>query len=129
MPASASISVTQGPPCTASTICKGDDVCVMGQCIPGPSVGGGLGAVCQGDAQCLEMQCANGGETFEHCVAPCDPHASGSCPNGFDCLAAGSGGVCWPQSGGCCSASGDAGGSALCAAAVLGLVVRRRRRR
>jgi len=129
MSAMTSITVNQGPPCTAAAGCDGTDVCVNGGCIPGPDVGGGLSSICQTADQCLSMQCASGGETFMHCVASCDTSTPGSCPNNFECLASGASGVCWPsQGGGCCSASGDPRSSGLLAALVLGGVLRRRRR-
>ena len=122
----AAIDVTQGPPCTAAAGCEGTDVCVMGSCIAGPDQPGGLGDTCSENHECLSMVCADGGETFKHCVAACDPGTKGSCPNNFDCLTADQGGVCWPSAGGCCSASGDPRGSlALCA---IVLLARRRRR-
>ena len=130
MSAMTSITINQGPPCTAATGCEGTDVCVNGGCIPGSDVPGGLGSICQANDQCLSMQCASAGETFMHCVAACDTSTPGSCPNNFECLASGSGGVCWPsQGGGCCSASGDPRGSLLLGALVLGGVLRRRPRR
>lgn len=129
MPAMTSITVNQGPPCTAAAGCDGTDVCVAGGCIPGPDAAGGLGAICQAGDQCLSLQCASDGEQFMHCVAPCDPSTAGSCPNNFECLPSGSSGVCWPSTaGGCCSASGDPRASLLLGAFVLGGVLRRRRR-
>jgi MYXO-CTERM domain-containing protein len=129
MPAMTSITVTQGPPCTAAAGCEGTDVCVDGGCLPGPDEAGGLGVICQSGDQCLSLQCAAAGEQFMHCVAPCDPNHAGSCPNNFECLPSGSSGVCWPSaSGGCCSASADPRASLLLGAFVLGGVLRRRRR-
>jgi len=127
MAAMTSITVNQGPPCTAAAACEGTDVCVDGGCIAGPGAPGGLGSICQTGEQCLSMQCASAGETFMHCVAPCDTTSAGSCPNNFECLASGTGGVCWPSAaGGCCSASGDPRASLLLGALVLAGVLRRR---
>jgi len=56
-PASAQIMVDLGPPCTAGAVCQGTDVCVSGQCIPGPGVAGGLGSFCQEGHECLSTQC------------------------------------------------------------------------
>ena len=65
--------------------------------------------------------------SLKHCVAPCDLSAKGACPIGFECLAAGSDGVCWPApAGGCCDAGGSADGPALLGV-LLVLVLRRRR--
>jgi hypothetical protein len=125
-PGSATITIDQGEPCTAAHGCEGTDVCVMGNCVPGPEQGGGLGVVCDRNTDCLSMMCADGGEPLEHCVEACDVATKGSCPASFDCLPAGNGGVCWPAAdGGCC----DAGGAPplLLALGAFVLVLRRRR--
>lgn len=121
------LSIDQGPACTAGGGCTGTDVCVAGGCIAGPEEPNGLGTICTSGAECISMTCADGGEQFKHCVAACDPRQGGSCPDGFDCLANGDSGVCWPSSGGCCSASGDPRASLLLGAIVLASVLRRRR--
>lgn len=128
-PASATIDVTAVPPCTQTKGCDGTDVCVEGVCIPGPKQPGGLGAICQADEECLSTSCGDGGEPLKHCVATCDLAARGACPLGFDCVPAGSGGVCWPApSGGCCDAGRSSPRGALTlAGALLVLVLRRRR--
>ncbi len=133
MSATVAITVNQGPPCTAAAGCAGTDVCVMGGCLPGPDEPGGLGAICQTAHECLSMSCANGGETFMHCVAPCDPATSGACPDHFECLPSGDSGVCWPGDDGCCcSVTGRSTGAplapALLGALVLGALLLRRRR-
>jgi hypothetical protein len=126
-PASAMIGVTAVPPCTQTKGCEGTDVCVSGLCVPGPKQPGGLGAICQQDEECLSMTCGDGGEPLKHCVEACDPSMKGACPLDFECLATGSGGVCWPApAGGCCDAGGSATGPALLAG-LLVLVLRRRR--
>ncbi|HSN26891.1 MAG TPA: Ig-like domain-containing protein [Kofleriaceae bacterium] len=128
-PASATIAVTAVPPCTQTKGCEGTDVCVQGVCVPGPKQPGGLGAICQIDEECLSMTCGDGGEPLKHCVEACDLATKGTCPLGFDCVPAGSGGVCWPApSGGCCDSGGSAPRGALTlAGALLVLVLRRRR--
>jgi hypothetical protein len=125
-PGSATITIDQGEPCTATKGCDGTDVCVMGNCVPGPDQPGGLGVVCSRNEDCLSMVCADGGEPLEHCVETCDVATKGSCPASFDCLSAGATGVCWPAAeGGCC----DAGGAPplLLALGAVVLVLRRRR--
>jgi uncharacterized protein (TIGR03382 family) len=125
-PGSATITIDQGEPCTATKGCDGTDVCVMGNCVPGPDQPGGLGVVCSHNEDCLSMLCADGGESLEHCVETCDVATKGSCPASFDCLSAGATGVCWPAAeGGCC----DAGGAPplLLALGAVVLVLRRRR--
>jgi MYXO-CTERM domain-containing protein len=126
--ASSTIAITQGPPCTADTVCTGDDVCVTGVCIPGPDAPGGLGSICQSDGECLSNRCADAGEAHKHCVDECVVANADSCPDDFTCLAAGAEGVCWPTpSGGCCDAAG-APQQPILLALGLGLLVLRRRR-
>ncbi|HUS28745.1 MAG TPA: Ig-like domain-containing protein [Kofleriaceae bacterium] len=128
--ATTTISVNQGPPCTASKGCTGSEVCVSGICLPGPDEPGGLGDQCQSDAECLSQHCTDGGEKFKHCTETCDPGNSGSCPNEFECLASGGTGVCWPApDSGCCDAGTTPQGPLLLGVGVLALVLRRRRRR
>jgi len=129
MPASQTITITQGPPCVDAAGCTGTDVCVSGSCIAGPAVPGGLGDTCQGNKECLNQVCAAGpNDPLMHCVVACDPGKPSACPNDFDCLSTGSTNVCWPSAG-CCSVGGDPRGSALLACVALGLVLRRRSRR
>jgi hypothetical protein len=128
MPASQSIAITQGPPCTDAAGCTGTDVCVSGNCIAGPAEPGGLGDTCLKNPECLSLICAAGpNDTLMHCVAECDPSKPSACPNDFDCVPAGSTTVCWPSAG-CCSVGGDPRGSGILACVALGLVLRRRRR-
>ncbi|HTL34086.1 MAG TPA: Ig-like domain-containing protein [Kofleriaceae bacterium] len=127
--ASTMVNVTQGPPCTASKGCTGNDVCVQGICLPGPKEPGGLGDECQQDAECLSQHCTDGGETFKHCTETCDPNNQATCPSGFDCLEAGATGVCWPNpDSGCCDAGTTPQGPLLLGLGVLALVLRRRKR-
>jgi MYXO-CTERM domain-containing protein len=122
------IAITQGPPCTADTVCTGDDVCVTGVCIPGPDVPGGLGVICQSDGECLSNRCADAGEAHKRCVDECVVANADSCPDDFTCLAAGAEGVCWPTpSGGCCDAAGAPQQPILLALGLGVLVLRRRR--
>jgi hypothetical protein len=128
--ASATLSFTQGPPCTPSTVCEGKDACVDGVCVPGPGVAGGLGTVCSTDNECLSHRCADGGEEFKYCVEECDVANAASCPDEFSCLAAGADGVCWPTpSGGCCDAGSGPQGPMLLTLGLAALVLRRRRTR
>jgi hypothetical protein len=127
--ASTTIAITQGPPCTPDSVCKGDDVCVSGVCVPGPDTPGGLGAVCTADVACLSYRCADAGEEHKRCVDECDLANAASCPDDFACLSAGADAVCWPSpSGGCCDAGGAPHGPMLLALG-LGLMLLRRRRR
>jgi hypothetical protein len=124
----ADVSVDLGPPCTADRGCTGSDVCVMGVCVPGPTVSGGLGGQCDTSSNCIDGLCAGEGSgQLMYCVEPCDPGTKKSCPHGFSCLSASNGGgVCF-ASGGCCDAGGGASGSMLLAGAVA-IALRRRSR-
>lgn len=130
-PASTTIDIVMGPPCTASKGCTGDDVCVMGVCLAGPDAPGGLGAVCQANTECISRSCLANTEMERHCTEACDPAVAGACPSDFACLETTPGaGVCWPsEGGGCCDAGGSPVGPALFGAGVLALVLRRRRGR
>lgn len=122
------INVTEGPPCTPDKGCTGKDVCADGVCVPGPEEAGGLGDVCQSDTECLSHHCGDAGEKLKYCVESCTPSSSNSCPNDFQCIAAGADGVCWPASGGCCDAGARPHGSIVLALGVLVVLGRRRRR-
>lgn len=104
--ATASETVVVGTKCSTDSDCATNDICYESACIPGPNASNGLGTACTTDAQCASNACASDG-TKSACVVPCDPNNS-ECPSGFGCLAAGSGGVCFPgvsDSSGCCDAS------------------------
>ncbi len=125
----ATMSFTQGPACTASTVCSGSDVCVSGVCVAGPDVPGGLGYICGSDAECLSHRCADAGEAHRYCVDECDLGNAKSCPAEFSCIAAGSEGVCWPSpDAGCCDAGTGPQGPILLALGLGVLVLRRRAR-
>ncbi len=92
------VKVAYGKVCTNNSDCDADQVCDDQVCVSGPSVAGGLGATCTGNMECESGSCGQL-DTTQYCVTSCDPNASG-CPDGFDCLASGTSGVCWPSSGG-----------------------------
>ena len=127
-PGRAVVQVDLGPPCTASKGCEGDDVCVMGLCVPGPNVSGGLGDFCQAETECVSQQCVGDAAGNKACVESCDL-SPGSCPHGFECLQTGAdGGVCWESSGGgCCDAGATPSGPALLGLGLGVLLLRRRR--
>lgn len=130
VPASDTVDVQMGPPCTASNGCSGDDVCASGACVPGPDVPGGLGDTCTAPAECLSLQCVGTTANDKLCVETCDVADPGTCPSDFSCIANGATGVCYYNgSSGCCSAGTDPTAPLLLGASVLGLVVLRRRRR
>jgi len=124
------VNVTQGPPCTPSKGCSGNDACVDGVCLPGPKEPGGLGDKCQQDTECLSQHCTDGGEEFKYCTEACNPGNATSCPSQFECLESGGAGVCWPNpDAGCCDAGTSPQGPLMLGAGVLALVLRRRRRK
>jgi len=128
VPASAMVDVTMGPPCGGDSDCSGDDVCVMGVCLAGPDVPGGIGDHCTAPTECLYARC-EGDANDKQCVAECDPGAANACPSEFSCIAAGASGVCWHSpSAGCCSASGEPTAPILLGAGVLAAMLVRRRR-
>ena len=129
-----SIYVYIGPPCQESSDCERDaDVCIAGNCVPGPGVDGGLGTTCATDDDCLSGHCASDG-TNDFCVEDC---TVGQCPGDFGCLDDGTGdgtGLCWPGyddgSGGCGCDSNRPGGP-VTMGLMFGVLVftwRRRRR-
>ncbi len=129
-PASAVVEIEMGPPCTASKGCTGVDVCVMGVCVPGPEQAGGLGSFCTANTECISGKCIQDSSSGSMaCVESCDG-SSGSCPEDFSCIQAGSDGVCWhTPDGGCCDASGNPTGPLVLAGGVLLVAMRRRRPR
>lgn len=129
VPASAEIDVTMGPPCGGDGDCTGDDVCVMGVCLAGPDVPGGVGDSCTAATECLYARC-EGEPMDKQCVAECEVGAANACPSDFSCIPAGASGVCWySPSAGCCSATTPPGGPILLSVGVLAAMVLRRRRR
>ena len=132
-PASTTLDIVMGPPCTASTGCEDPELCVDGVCLPGPDVAGGLGYECQSDSECLSRRCLKeSGEVIGYCVESCDLATAGSCPNSYECIDGGAagGGVCWPtESSGCCDTGAAPGSPLLLTLGVFVLVLRRRRAR
>jgi MYXO-CTERM domain-containing protein len=123
---SAMANVKVMPACTSDDACTGDTHCLGGACLPGASVDGGLGATCTDNTSCITGQCGTADGT-SLCTAACD--AGEVCPDGFDCLAAGASGVCWPSSDGGGCAAGDTTAPGWLLAGIGALAVRLRRRR
>jgi MYXO-CTERM domain-containing protein len=132
IPASATVTVTKGAPCSSADQCSGGQLCEDGKCFwPAPT--GQLGDACERDMDCVSLLCpANGDDRI--CSESCFVGISGTCPEGYDCLEAGNQGVCWPADGtgggGCCSVGGEPRApiaEGLIALALLGFVIRRRR--
>ena len=88
---------------------------------------GGLGSTCETTEDCESGLCATNGEESQ-CTTTCDPAAS-DCPEDFECIPAGSGGVCWGSQGGgggCRSSTGGGLPLALFGLALLAVIRRRR---
>jgi hypothetical protein len=130
--AQATAAVVIGAPCQDDSNCPANYMCWSGACVAGPNAPGGLGAACTDSSQCVNGTCASDGNQML-CVISCDL-TNDMCPDGFGCLEAGAGGVCWlgaEKAGGdkgCCSLNASPSGSLLLGFGVLGLLVRRRRR-
>jgi MYXO-CTERM domain-containing protein len=118
--------------------CVTDDDCSMGHqcfenaCIVTPFQPTGLGSTCTGNGDCDSNTCAMDGKDGK-CSMACMTGSNATCPSGFDCIAAGAAGACWPHAtdgGGCCSVgSSGEGPVALTGLTLLGLLAMRRRRR
>lgn len=119
--------------------CDTDADCAMGHecfentCIMTPFQPTGLGATCTDNTSCESGECGMNGKDSK-CTMDCTVGDATSCPSGFDCLAGGAAGVCWPSAsgtdgGGCCDTSGHGAPTALFGIALMGVVVLRRRRR
>lgn len=117
--------------CTGDDMCNGG-LCFQGICIAQPFTGNGVGAACTAGTGCESGFCLTLGDEMK-CSMSCMPAAENACPDGFDCLASGTSGACWPSAGGgddsgCCDSSGRGGPTALFAMGFIALVLRRRRR-
>jgi uncharacterized protein (TIGR03382 family) len=125
-----SVSVHVTPACSAAMPCANSLNCLGGFCLPGANVDGGLGATCTTNEACITGSCGSNGDE-QRCTGTCDEGQT--CPAGFDCLGASTGGgVCWPSpDGGGCAASGPGSPAPvfmLAGLGVLAIVVRKRRR-
>jgi hypothetical protein len=128
------LRVLKGAPCTSADSCFDNQECVDGACrYPPPP--GKLGDRCDFDQYCESGLCPSvSGDRA--CSQFCNPGLIGSCPQGFDCLAAEGTGICWPEGGfgggGCCSVAGDErfpwGGALLFGLVALALGFGSRRR-
>jgi hypothetical protein len=124
---SQTITVLKGAPCTSKDTCFEHQECTDGRCVYPPAAGK-LGDECLFDQYCVEGRCVeHDGQRL--CSTSCNPAVSGSCPEGFECVAEGG---CFPEStGGCCSVAGGKKRDAfpLIALGLFGLAVVGLRRR
>jgi uncharacterized protein (TIGR03382 family) len=117
--------------CQTDADCPMMKECFQRKCIVTPFQPTGLGTTCTTNAECDSATCAitdQGGKCSMGCTVGM---AATTCPAGFDCLAAGAAGTCWPTAtdgGGCCDASGAGAPTMLACIGLIGLVLRRRRR-
>jgi hypothetical protein len=125
----ADVNVVQQSACDAATDCASGEECVVGRCVAGSTLEGGLGRNCSAPSDCSSGLCyADGdGDGRSLCTEPCLPDRA-SCPSGFSCRDAVDLNVCWPgRSGGCAAAA--PGSLAWWFLAPLGALLWRRRRR
>jgi uncharacterized protein (TIGR03382 family) len=115
--------------CSTDADCPMGRMCFLKKCIAQPFTDTGLGSECVANADCESGTCAMDGEDA-YCSTSCVVADATTCPAGFECVAAGATGACWPiqEDTGCCDASGKNAGSMLFGIALIGLVWRRRRR-
>ena len=127
--ASATATVTVGSGCTDAASCPNKtDICLNNACVAGSGAAGGLGATCTGNAECTSSLCADNG-TNQYCVIPCDLNNDTSCPSGYQCVNAGTMGVCFPGGdGGGCSTSGGSAPAFLGLGTLVAIIIRRRKR-
>jgi uncharacterized protein (TIGR03382 family) len=117
--------------CDTDADCAMGHECFQNTCIMTPFQPTGVGATCTDNSSCESGECAMNGKDSK-CTMDCTVGDKTSCPSGFDCLAGGAAGVCWPSStdgGGCCDAGGHGAPTALVGIGLFGAVLLRRRRR
>ena len=129
--ATADASFLVGKTCNQDSDCAMGFICYQMACVAGPDAQGGIGSPCKSNTDCESGACASDG-TMSTCVIPCDP-SNDQCPNGFGCLAAGNGGVCWIGAakggggGGCCDAGSGPTGPIVLGLGLAGLLLTRKR--
>ena len=125
---SPAVTVTKGAACASADTCLAGQKCEQGKCYWEPP-SGEIGDTCTFPQFCLSGMCQG---TTDHkiCTQPCIPGGFDACPEGLECVEAGTSGVCFlpPDEGGCCSTSrgGMPWAQVGLAAMVLALLRRRR---
>ena len=126
------ITVTKGAPCADASSCLPGMKCEAGKCFWDPA-SGELGADCTYPQYCLSGIClgADGDEPGK-CSQTCVPGVGDSCPMGFECIASGGSGACFPKEEdkpgcGCSTSNGAAAQMSLLALALTFLLRRRKR--
>lgn len=114
--------------CDKDEQCGANHICFQHRCLVTPFSDGGLGDTCAMASECESGTCADG-PGGKHCTQTCEMGKDGSCPDGLDCISAGTIGACWPSEddGGCCDTSGRGGPTMLLGIGLISLVLRRRR--
>jgi hypothetical protein len=115
--------------CDTDAQCGAKHICFQHRCIVTPFSDGGLGDTCTVATECESGTCADG-PGGKHCTTTCTMGMDGSCPDGLDCISAGTIGACWPSEddGGCCDTSGRGGPTMLLGIGAILLIWRRRSR-
>lgn len=113
--------------CEKDDDCSDKQICFQHACIAEPFSNGGLGDECAMATECESGTCADG-PGGKHCTQTCTKGADDACPDGLDCIDAGSVGACWPSDdGGCCDAGGKGAPTMLLGIGLVALAWRRRR--
>ncbi|MBL0217655.1 MAG: serine protease [Myxococcales bacterium] len=114
--------------CSVDTDCPDMKACFQHRCMAQPFSPMGLGTTCTANTECDSGTCAQSTDGGK-CSMSCTVGAAETCPSGFDCIASGGGGACWPtakdDSG--CNAGGGSPAPALFGLGLVALVLRRRR--
>lgn len=114
--------------CSTDADCPGERACFQHRCMAQPFSPMGLGTACTGNTECDSGTCAQSADGGK-CSMSCTVGAAETCPSGFECIASGAAGACWPTStdDGGCNAGGGSPAPALFALGFVALVLRRRR--
>lgn len=132
---STKVTVTKGAPCANADACALGQKCEAGKCFWDEPTGE-LGDVCEFPQFCTGGRCEDAG-SGKTCTVECFPGVAGTCPDNFECLAAGNSGLCFPAAGdgggGCCSVGGGSDTTLLVngglGALLFAMVLGRRKRK